>query len=130
MSDIAAFLLARFDEAGERVRELLRWSERAELELQDPRYLGKRIPGWHAWPDVSAELHAALRDIEAKRKIVELISERGKRAKAIPVRGCHMVTIRITVRATASTTSRTSSFASWPSRTAITRTTTKDGDHD
>lgn len=68
--DLAAFLAERYDEAGGSAQKLLRTAQDVRLALQDPRLLGRIIPGWHSWPDVEAMCTSRLADIALKRAIL------------------------------------------------------------
>lgn len=72
-ADLAAWLLA--DEgpiAAQEVeaRRLLRIAQDTSLELKEPTLLGRRIPGWHSWPDVERLCQQALAECAAKRRTV------------------------------------------------------------
>lgn len=68
--DLPAFLTARYAEAETATRELLRTAQDTRLALQEPRLLGREIPGWHSWPDVEAMCNSRLADIAVKRAIL------------------------------------------------------------
>lgn len=73
MSDLgytAAFIGARVAEDEEQARKLAEVARDAIEKLKDPRFLGREIPGWHAWPDVEATAFRALRDAGVKRTVV------------------------------------------------------------
>ena len=74
MSDTAAmvaFLEAMLDDEEAAAQKLLRGAQDAQLQLEEPRLLGKHIPGWYRWPDVETMAARVLREIAAKRKILE-----------------------------------------------------------
>lgn len=70
MADLAAFLTARYAEAEAAARDLLRTAQDVRLALQEPRLLGRVIPGWHSWPDIEAMCNSRLTDIALKRAIL------------------------------------------------------------
>lgn len=66
-AEITAFLTDRYGDAEARARRLLRIAQDTSLELQDPKLLGRHIPGWHSWRDVETICEERLADIAAKR---------------------------------------------------------------
>lgn len=68
--DVVAWLREQLDEDEARTRKLLANAQQTALTLQDPRHLGKFIPGWHDWPDVEQMCTDRLREIEAKRRMI------------------------------------------------------------
>ena len=64
------FLLARIAEDEASARRLLRYAQENELACKEPQMLGKRLPGWHEWPDVQAMCGRALAECEVKRRLV------------------------------------------------------------
>jgi hypothetical protein len=68
--DVTVFLAARYAEAEAAARELLRTAQDVRLALQEPRLLGRVIPGWHSWADVEAMCDSRLADIALKRAIL------------------------------------------------------------
>lgn len=70
MGDLTAFITARLDDAEAKARDLLRTAQDVRLALQEPRLLGREIPGWHSWPDVEAMCNSRLADIALKRAIL------------------------------------------------------------
>ena len=66
----AVFLRARYAEAEDAARDLLRTAQDVRLALQEPRLLGRVIPGWHSWADVEAMCNSRLADIALKRAIL------------------------------------------------------------
>jgi hypothetical protein len=69
--DLFAFVRRCLDEDEARTRKLLADAQRTTLTLQDPRLLGKFIPGWHDWPDVEQMCTERLAEVEAKRRILD-----------------------------------------------------------
>jgi hypothetical protein len=67
---LAGFLLARIAEDEAAARRLLRYAQENELAVGEPQMLGRRIPGWHEWPDVQAMCSHVLAECAAKRRIV------------------------------------------------------------
>ena len=70
MSDLTAFLTARLDEDEQQTRKLLCRAQEVCLELKEPKLLGRHIPGWDSWCDVEKLCVRALREVEAKRRIM------------------------------------------------------------
>lgn len=70
--EFEAFTKARLDEAEAAARELLRTAQDVSLKLKDPALLGRRMPGWHSWPDVEAMCTGRLADIEAMRAVLAM----------------------------------------------------------
>lgn len=70
-ADLATWLRVQVDEDEATTRELLYWAQQTILTLQDPRLLGKCIPGWHDWPKVERICTDRLAEIDAKRRIVD-----------------------------------------------------------
>lgn len=69
--DLPAWLTVQIDAAETRTRELLYWAQQTALTLQDPKLLGKRIPGWHAWPDVERACTERLAELDAMRRVLD-----------------------------------------------------------
>jgi Family of unknown function (DUF6221) len=78
-TDLTAFLSERLDERERDARHLLRVAQDASLALEEPRLLGKHIPGWHSWPDVEVMCGQVLAGIEADRAVVRLHAISSKR---------------------------------------------------
>lgn len=72
MDDLMTWLLVQLDEDEARTRKMLAYAQQTVLTLQDPRHLGKFIPGWHDWPDVERMCTERLAEIDAKRRILDL----------------------------------------------------------
>jgi hypothetical protein len=70
MDDLIAFLTARLSDAETRARDLLRTAQGVRLALQEPRLLGREIPGWHSWADVEAMCEGALSEVATWRAII------------------------------------------------------------
>jgi hypothetical protein len=68
--DLIAFLTARLDEDDQRARKLLCRAQNVSLELQEPKLLGRHIPGWDSWGDVEKLCERALRKVEAAQAIL------------------------------------------------------------
>lgn len=67
----AAFLVARLDEREARARKLLDVARKARETNSEPWMLGRQSPGWHSWPDVEAMCEQALREVAAKRAMLD-----------------------------------------------------------
>lgn len=67
---LSEFLTARLAEEDAAARRLLRYAQENELACGEPQMLGRRIPGWHEWPDVQAMCTRVLADVEAKRRVL------------------------------------------------------------
>lgn len=63
-------LRAALDEAEQRARSLLAVAQHTSLTLQEPRLLGREIPGWHSWADVEAMCRRELQLVERDRKLL------------------------------------------------------------
>lgn len=72
MSDLVKWLRERLDTAETDTRTLLHWAQQTILTLQDPKLLGKHIPGWHDWPNVEKMCHQRLAEMDANRRILDL----------------------------------------------------------
>jgi hypothetical protein len=92
------FLLARIDEDETEARALLRRAQEHELHCQEPRLLGREIPGWHDWPKAQALAAKALADCEAKRAIVRLHESWPVLAERPPTIDAVQTTTGLTVR--------------------------------
>lgn len=79
--DPIAWLRQQLDEDEAATRELLCWVQQTILTLQDPKLLGKHIPGWHDWPKVERMCRVRLAEVDAKRRIMEI---HGRRADLFP----------------------------------------------
>lgn len=86
VDDLAAWLRAQLDDDEQRTRKLLAYAQQTILTLQDPRHLGKFIPGWHDWPDVERMCTDRLAEIEAKRRILEAEQDRVLEEGPLPER--------------------------------------------
>ena len=75
LAELAAYLTARYDEAEAEARNLLQIAQDVRVELADRSLLGRRVPGWHSWPDVEAMCTGRLADIALKRAILALHAE-------------------------------------------------------
>ena len=71
MSEIVDFLLARLAEDEDHAWLRMHHAQQNHLMLQEPNLLGRRIPGWHEWPEIEAWAARVLAEVEAKRRIVE-----------------------------------------------------------
>ena len=69
-SDLTAAISAALDRREVHTRRMLRYAQENHLAVQEPQMLGRRIPGWHEWPEVERMMAAALVDIAAKRKVL------------------------------------------------------------
>src|SRR5688572_15266948 len=65
-----AATLAALDRQTEVARKLLCEAQRVQLELQEPKLLGKRIPGWGWWPDVERMMAALVAQAAGLRSIL------------------------------------------------------------
>ncbi len=75
MDDLLAFLAARLDESGQRMRRLLAEVQHADLACKDPKLLGRVIPGWSLWPEVEQALVERLAEVAAKRAVLDAYAE-------------------------------------------------------
>lgn len=69
--DLITRLRAQLDTDEATTRELLYWAQQTILTLQDPKLLGKHIPGWHDWPKVERMCRVRLAELDAKRRILD-----------------------------------------------------------
>jgi hypothetical protein len=72
---ITEFITARAADKEQRARRLLRIAQEAELSCGEPQLLGRRIPGWYAWPDVAAMCERSISEVAATRAIVAMWSD-------------------------------------------------------
>lgn len=68
--DLTAWLREQYDAAEADTRTRLHWAHQTILALQEPRLLGKEIPGWHEWPDVEKLCMARLAELDTMRRIL------------------------------------------------------------
>lgn len=66
------FVKARLDEDEVAAQKLMRDAQDAQLQLKEPRLLGREIPFWYRWPDVEAMSAGVLREVAAKRAVIEV----------------------------------------------------------
>lgn len=71
MTTLIEFLRARLDDRAERAAKLLRYAQENDVAVRDPDLLGRRVPGWHDWPEVEQMAREVLADIGSKRRIVD-----------------------------------------------------------
>ena len=76
VDDLVTWLRAQLDTTEASTRKLLYWAQQTILTLQDPKLLGKHIPGWHDWPDVERMCQERLADVDAKRRILDDCEDR------------------------------------------------------
>lgn len=69
--NLTEFLLARIAEDELRAWALQERAQYVRRELENPKYLGRLIPGWSDWPEVEATAVRVLAECEARRRIVE-----------------------------------------------------------
>jgi hypothetical protein len=69
-ADRQAATLAALGEQVEGARKLLCAAQRVQLELKEPKILGRRIPGWGWWPDVERMMAALIAQAEGRRSIL------------------------------------------------------------
>jgi hypothetical protein len=72
MTGLTVWLHAQLDAEEADTRNLLRHAQDAHLAIQEPRLLGRIIPGWHSWPDVERLCQRHLDGIDADRRIIAL----------------------------------------------------------
>ncbi|MFY1595466.1 DUF6221 family protein [Micromonospora sp. WMMD737] len=82
--DLLTWLAEQIDAAEKQTRTLLYWAQQTSLTLQDPKLLGKYIPGWHAWPDVEQLCRQHLADLNAKRRLVKWCEDRARDLEDFP----------------------------------------------
>ncbi|WP_341719960.1 DUF6221 family protein [Micromonospora sp. FIMYZ51] len=75
--ELVPWLAEQIDAAETRTRKLLTEAQRNDLAVKDPRLLGRYIPGWHDWPDVERVCRDRLADLDAKRRILGLVTDCG-----------------------------------------------------
>lgn len=75
-TELVPWLRAVLDKEEAATRELLHWVQQTILELQDPKLLGRYIPGWGHWPEVERMCQSRLLDIDAQRRILDEHSPR------------------------------------------------------
>lgn len=68
--ELTAWLTKQIDDAETRTRELLYWAQQTILTLEEPRLLGKEIPGWYHWPAVERACTERLAELAAMRQIL------------------------------------------------------------
>lgn len=68
--DLTTWLHEQITAAETSTRTLLYWAQQTILTLQDPKLLGKHIPGWHDWPNVEKMCQQRLTELDAKRRIL------------------------------------------------------------
>lgn len=71
MDELVRWLREQLDVDEARTSKLRSYAQQTVLALQDPRHLGKFIPGWHEWPDVEAGCTERLAEVDAKRRILD-----------------------------------------------------------
>ena len=71
MDDLLTWLRAHLDKDERVARMLLAESQQVRLTLEEPRNLGRYMPGWTLWPDVEQMAHDRLAEVEAKRRILD-----------------------------------------------------------
>ncbi|MEU4779251.1 DUF6221 family protein [Micromonospora sp. NPDC023633] len=71
-------------------RTLLLWAQQTILTLQDPKLLGKHIPGWHDWPDVEKMCQQRLTELDAKRRILDEFTSAQHWADTLRAEGKHV----------------------------------------
>lgn len=69
--DLTTWLHEQITAAEASTRMLLCWAQQTTLALQDPKLLGKHIPGWHDWPEVEKMCQQRLTELEAMRGILD-----------------------------------------------------------
>jgi hypothetical protein len=69
--DRVTALRARADEDEKAARDLLRIAQDVQLKLEEPRLLGREIPGWYSWPAVEAMAWRAIRDAVNLREVLD-----------------------------------------------------------
>lgn len=72
-TDLAAWLLSDDGPIAAREAEgraLLGVAQHTSLELQEPKLLGRYMPGWHSWPDVERLCERVLAECAAQRRII------------------------------------------------------------
>ncbi|MEV1315351.1 DUF6221 family protein [Micromonospora arborensis] len=79
-ASIVTFLRARYDDEETSTRNLLYWAQQTILTLEEPKLLGTRIPGWHAWPDVERMCQDRLTDLDSKRAILDQYEDARRRS--------------------------------------------------
>jgi Family of unknown function (DUF6221) len=92
---LVAFLTARLDEDDQQLRKLLCRAQNVSLELQEPKLLGRHIPGWDSWGDVEKLCVRALREAEADRALIAAYE--AARAAVPPVDGWYEFADGVTV---------------------------------
>ncbi|MFI2663257.1 DUF6221 family protein [Micromonospora carbonacea] len=70
MTELAPWLDQQITAAETRTRELLYWAQQTILTLQDPKLLGKHIPGWHDWPKAEQMCRERLAELDAMRAVL------------------------------------------------------------
>lgn len=71
MSDeLSTWLTEQIDAAENRTRTLLYWAQQTILTLQDPKLLGRYIPGWHDWPKVERSCTERLAELATTRRLI------------------------------------------------------------
>jgi hypothetical protein len=73
--DLTTWLRAQLDRVEQETRKLLVAAQQTSLRLQEPRLLGREIPGWHDWPDVERLCAERLAEVDAKRRILDMWTE-------------------------------------------------------
>jgi hypothetical protein len=75
VDEIIPWFHQQIEAAEASTRTLLYWAQQTILTLQEPRLLGKEIPGWHDWPNVEKMCHQRLAELAAMREAVKACEE-------------------------------------------------------
>lgn len=71
MDDLVTWLREQIAEDEEAARKRMHHAQENHLLLQDPKYLGLFVPGWHEWPEIEAAAAHALAQCEAHTAILD-----------------------------------------------------------